>query len=272
VTWDVLRGPRYRRLFPDTYVKAAAGEPGLRLRSHAAYRYVEGRGIVAGYSAAELLGASCGRHDSDAEVIVWKGRQRDHPGLFVHRDQVDPDEIVDIAGIQMTSPVRTAYDLARRGDLIQRVVAVDALANAHGFEPDLLLLNAARHQGSRGNQDIAAVLTHADRRAGSPMETRLRLILVCAGLPRPHVQWPVQNPAARTAAWLDLAYPEHMIGIEYDGSGHTEPATVLRDIDRHTALLDQGWQVYRYTKHDVLRQPDRIVAQIRRALARSRCT
>jgi very-short-patch-repair endonuclease len=82
----------------------------------------------------------------------------------------------------------------------------------------------------------------------------------------------VQDQAARTAVWLDLAYPDQMIGIEYDGMVHTGPDAVLRDIGRHTALLDRGWQVYRYTKHDVLRRPDRIVTQISRALERSRCT
>jgi very-short-patch-repair endonuclease len=271
-TWDVLHGPQYLRVFPNTYVGAPDGAPGLRLRSRAAYRYVEGRGVVAGYSAAELLGASCGRPDGPAEVIVWKGRQRDHPGLLVYRGRVEPDEIVEVDGIRMTSPLRTAFDLARRGDLVHRVIAVDALANTRGFQPDFLLQFAARYRGVRGNQDVAAVLANADRRAGSPMETRLRLVLVCGGLPRPQVQWPVQDPAARTALWLDLAYPDHMIGIEYDGMVHTGPEAVLRDIGRHTALLDQGWQVYRYTKHDVLRRPDRIVTQIRRAMERSRCT
>src|SRR4051812_48882648 len=90
VTWDVLQGPRYLRLFPDTYAEAPTGTPTLDLRSRAAYRYIEGRGVVAGHSAAELLGASCGRPDGDAEVIVWQGRQRDHPGLFVCRGQVEP--------------------------------------------------------------------------------------------------------------------------------------------------------------------------------------
>jgi very-short-patch-repair endonuclease len=104
------------------------------------------------------------------------------------------------------------------------------------------------------------------------METRLRLLIVRAGLPRPEVQWPVQDTATRTAVWLDLAYPEHRIGIEYDGGVHTRPDTVLRDIGRHTALLDQGWRVYRYTKLDVLHRPDRVVAQLRRALDQSRST
>ncbi|MCO1657202.1 DUF559 domain-containing protein [Pseudonocardia humida] len=269
VTWDVLRGPRYLRILPDTYVDARGGEPDFALRSHAAYRYVEGRGALALHSAAEVLGASCGRPDGPAEVFVWADRQLRHPGLTVRHTHPGPDDLVEVGSVLVTSPRRTAYDLARRGGLVQRVTAVDALANAHGFEPGELLRFAAQHPGTRGNRDVPKVLALADRRAGSPMESRLRMVIVLGGLPRPEVQWVVQDEVARRALWLDLAYPEHRIGIEYDGSVHTAPDAVLHDIARHTALLDKGWRVYRYTKHDVLDRPDRIVDQLRRALARA---
>jgi hypothetical protein len=148
----------------------------------------------------------------------------------------------------------------------------DALSNAHRFAPAQVLLLAERHRGARGTGGLAEAVDLADARAGSPMETRLRLLIVGAGLPRPEVQWAVQDEAARTAVWLDLAYPEHMIGIEYDGGVHTRTDAVLRDIGRHTSLLDQGWRVYRYTKLDVLHRPERITAQLRRALSESRST
>ncbi|MGD9527875.1 hypothetical protein [Pseudonocardia sp.] len=100
----------------------------------------------------------------------------------------------------MTSPLRTAYDLARRGSLVERVVAVDALARIGRFGPDLLLNFARRYAGTRGNDGIFEVLSHADRRAGSPMESRLRMLLVLGGLPRPEAQWPVAR-ALDAARW-----------------------------------------------------------------------
>jgi very-short-patch-repair endonuclease len=198
---------------------------------------------------------------------VPSGKQRDHDGLLVHRDRIAPGEIVEVDGLRLTSPLRTAYDLARRPDLVEAVVAVDALARVCGFAPDLLLNFAVHYRGSRGNGRVADVLSHADRRSGSPMETRLRLVLVLAGLPRPQAQWVVQDERTRTAVWLDLAYPEFRIGIEYDGEVHTGADAVRRDIARHTALLDKGWRVYRYTKVDVFDRPELIVEQIRRALS-----
>jgi very-short-patch-repair endonuclease len=272
-TWTVLQGPRYLRLFPDTYVQVTDdGAPDLTLRSHAAYRYVAGKGVLSGYSAAEILGASCGPRDASAEVTVPHRGQRSPAGLIVHRACLFPGEIQEANGLRTTSPVRTAYDLARRGDLVERVVAVDRLANVHGFSPDLLLHFTARNRRARGNKLVPYVLAYADRRAGSPMETRLRMVIVQAGLPTPEVQWAVQDEHTRTAMWLDLAWPDRMIGVEYKGKGHTDPDQVLRDIGRYTALVDLGWRIYRYTKHDILRRPGLIAAQLTRALQRTNST
>jgi very-short-patch-repair endonuclease len=196
--------------------------------------------------------------------------QRSYEGLLVHRTALYPGEIKEVNGLRVTSPVRTAYDLARRGDLVERVVAVDRLANVHRFSPDLLLHFTARYRRARGNDLIPYVLAYADRRACSPMETRLRMLIVQAGLPTPEVQWVVQDEHARTAVWLDLAWPDEMIGVEYEGEGHIDPDQVLRDIGRYTGLVDKGWRIYRYTKREILRRPGLIVAQLTRALERTR--
>lgn len=269
-TWTVLQGPRFLRLFPDTYVAAPDnGPPDLELRSLAAYRYVEGRGVLSGYSAAEALGASCGPRDAPAEVTVPHRGQRSPAGLIVNRSKLLPREIWQVEGLRVTSPVRTAYDLARRGDMVERVVAVDRLANVHRFDPDVLLHFSARNRTARGNRLVPDVLAHADWRSGSPMETRLRMLIVQAGLPRPEVQWAVQDERTRTAVWLDLAWPDLKIGIEYEGQDHTEPARVLRDVGRYTGLVDGGWRIYRYTKFEILRRRDLIVAQLTRARGRA---
>jgi very-short-patch-repair endonuclease len=268
VTRNRLRGPGFRRVFTDTYVRSG-DELTLALRSLAAYRYGAGRGVLSGYSAAELLGASCGPEDAPAEITIPGGGRRARPGLRVFRDRLAPGEICWCDGVRVTTGMRTAWDLARRGELVEAIVAVDALARVGRFNPDLLLNFLVHYPRARGAARVPEVLALADRRAGSPMETRLRMLLVGAGLPRPQVQWVVQDPVAREAVWLDLAYPEHRIGIEYDGAEHTRPERVLRDIRRGTRLVDQGWRVYRYTKLEIYLEPDRVVAEVRRALRRA---
>jgi very-short-patch-repair endonuclease len=224
--------------------------------------------VLSGYSAAELWDASCGVREAPAEITVPGGGRRQHPGLIVHRDELAPGEIGRLGELRITAPLRTGWDLARRGELVRAVVAVDALARVGRFTPDLLLNFARHYPRARGAELLPEVLALADRRSGSPMETRLRLLLIGAGLPRPQVQWVVQDEAARRAVWLDLAYPDHMLGIEYEGDEHTEPDRVLRDIRRSTRLVDQGWRLYRYTKHEIYRESERIVAEVRRGLRR----
>ena len=134
VTKKVLRGPRYLRVFPDTYVRRDE-EVDLRLRSLAAYRYVEGRGVLSGHSAAVLLGADCAPEDAPAEVTVPGGGQREHTGLLVHRGALAADEVRPCRGVLVTSGLRTGYDLGRRPGLVDAVVGIDALANVAGSIP-----------------------------------------------------------------------------------------------------------------------------------------
>jgi hypothetical protein len=146
------------------------------------------------------------------------------------------------------------------------VVAVDALAGRFGFAPAEVLDLARRHPGARGVRRLPEVVRLAEAAAESPMESRIRLLLVLAGLPRPMVQYPVVDERAHIVATVDLAYPDSLVVIEYEGDDHFTDDRVVRDGRRHTRLADLGWRVYRYFASDVHRRPDTIVGDIRRAL------
>jgi hypothetical protein len=265
VTKAKLRGPRFQRLFPDTYVRQTGKRPTLAERSAAAHVHARGHGVLSGYSAAEVLGASCGPADAPAELTM-PGGGRSRPGLLVHSDRLVADEVQTCRGMSVTTPLRTAYDLTRRLDLVEAVVALDALARRGGFDPAELLRLAERYPGARGRAQLPRVVDLAARSSESPMETRLRLVLVLRGLPRPEVQYPVLDDRRRRAVWLDLAYPAQRIGIEYEGVDHTRPEGVLRDVGRYTWLVDEGWRMFRFTKFEVYGEPDEVAATIGRAL------
>jgi very-short-patch-repair endonuclease len=255
-----LHGPRFRRLFQDVYVGAEV-EVTLAVRSRAAYLLVAGCGALGGWSAAELLGASCGPGDAPAEVIT-SVRRRGQPGLRVRRDRLPPDEITTVGGIAVTTPERTAYDLSRQESLVEAVVAVDALARVQQFDPGVLRALGRRHLGARGSCRLAEVLRLADQRSGSPMETRIRLAVVGAGLPVPVLQHQV-GPY-----FLDLAYPAIRLAIEYDGRDHLTQERALRDLDRQAYLTAAGWtKVLRFRAAEVYR-PDVVASRVRRELVR----
>ncbi len=260
VTPGQLRGPRFRPLYRDVFVRLdGPGDPdGLLVRALGAAVVVRGRGVLGGAAAAEVLGASCGARDAPVEVVVPFGRTRSREGLVVRTDLLATDEVTAVAGVPVTTPWRTAYDLARRLPPVEAVVAVDALARAFAFPPSALL--TVGEPGARGSRRLPGVVHRADARAESPMETRIRLAIADAGLPVPVLQHPV-GPYR-----LDLAYPAVRLGIEYDGRAHLTPARARRDLDRQAYLTARGWTVLRFPASDVLRGPRTVAAQVRGAL------
>ena len=266
VTRKALRGPRFRQLYPDVYMLAS--EPlDLARRSRGAYRLVAGHGALAGYSAAELLGSGCAPPDADAEVIVPRADFREYPGLRVHRDRLADDEVVEIDEVLMTSPLRTAYDLARWLPLTEAVAAVDALTRCGCVPPTEVLRIDRRYPGARWRRRVPKVAALSDPRAESVMESRCRLALVLRGLPRPELQYEVRLPDGGLA-YLDMAYVEQRLAVEYDGDQHRERRAFRSDLSRQNQLVDLGWTVLRFTADDVLRAPDAMAARVRRALHR----
>jgi len=233
VTAKQLRGARYVRLFPDVYADASL-ELTYALRSRAAFLLVQGRGVLCGYSAAELLHAGCGPPSADAEVLIPERDGRRHPGLRVHRGRLFADEVCEVDGIALTTPLFTAWTLGRRSSLVEAVVAVDALAHVHGLDPRDVVRVGYRRIGARGSRGLPEVIRLADPLSGSPMETR--------------------------------AYPELMLGIEYDEREHLDPDRALRDLAREGYLGRRGWDVLRFPAREVYR-PGWVAAQVGRKIA-----
>lgn len=264
VTKGRLRGPEFRRLFPDIYLPANVA-PTLAMRSRGAYLLVAGRGALAGYSAAELLGARIAPRDADAEVVACHD-VREARGLRVHREQLADDEVETVDGLVVTSTIRTAYDLARWSTLVEGVVAADALGRIGRFGPSALIDVAARYPGARWRKRVPLVAELMDPRAESAMETRCRLSLVLRGLPRPELQYRVCDELGDHVAWLDMAYPGARAGMEFEGEYHQDARTFRADLTKHNRLAALGWTVLRASAADVLRNPDRFAAQVRAVL------
>ncbi|WP_370584963.1 endonuclease domain-containing protein [Micromonospora sp. ANENR4] len=113
---------------------------------------------------------------------------------------------------------------------------------------------------------LREVLALAEPLSESPMETRLRLLLLDAGL-GPLVAQHEVRAGGRFVARVDLAWPALRLAVEYDGDHHRERAHFRRDVARLNALRAAGWVVLRFTADDVLRRPDATVALVRQALA-----
>jgi hypothetical protein len=262
----MLRGPAWRRLLPDVFVRAETPLDHSLWCDAVALVLPEGAAIAAS-SAAYLWGVNLLPPAAPVVVAVPpERRMRPHPLILVIRSPVRADDVVDLAGLPVTTPVRTAFDLGRRQPRVEAVVAVDALLHSRVVKREALEAYARRHTRWPGARLLREVCALAEPLTESPMETRLRLVIVDGGLPRPVAQHDIVSARGRVLARSDLAYPDAMVAIEYEGDHHRERATFQRDVARYNTLRAMGWLVLRFTASDVLRNPDRVVAQVAAAL------
>lgn len=258
----------YAAVYPGVY-KPAGIELTARERGLAAWLWSRRNAVIAGNSAAAILGAKWVSPALDAELIHHS--RRPPPGITVHNETLLPGEVTAIDGVAVTGAARTAFDVERwTPSRLQAVQRLDALANATDVKINDIEAIMARHPGMRGLVRLRAVLPFVDRGAESPQETRTRLVLIDAGLPAPQTQIRVCDEYGDFVARIDMGYRELLVGIEYDGPQHwTDSAQRQRDIDRHVALADLGWTIIRVS-NDLLRYRQgtligRVVAAMRAA-------
>jgi hypothetical protein len=226
----------YRSIFPDVYVSNAR-EPSLHQRTVGAWLWSRQRGVIAGRAAAALHGALWVGPNTPIEMVCPGRSPR---GLIARDEKIADDEIVQIGGMAVTNPQRTAFDLARHLPRDLAVRHLDALARATGVAADDALVLADRYPRARGLRQSGEALVLMDPGAQSPKESWLRLLLIDEGFPRPSTQIRVTD--GYHDAYLDMGWKEPMIGVDYDGELHqTSRGRWLHDIGRNELVRRQGW-------------------------------
>src|ERR1700687_30465 len=114
-------------------------------------------------------------------------------GARVRRAALTGEEIVLRRGLPTTSALRTVVDLGGRNPLPEGVVAAALSLHARLVTIADLRSYAAKHPGAKGIARLRRVVDLAEPEAASPIETRLRMILMLAGLPRPEVQGSIHD-------------------------------------------------------------------------------
>jgi very-short-patch-repair endonuclease len=208
--------------------------------------------------------------DDESPVELIHANPRPPRGVVTRRVLLHNEEAQSVGGLQVTTPARTAFDLGRRGSVSSAVARLDALARATRFSVEDVQAVAARHSGTRGLRQLESVLDLMDRGAESPRESYLRLVLIRGGLPRPQTQVPVYADDGAIVAYLDMGWPDLMVGVEYDGDHHrTVRGQYVRDIRRRDLVEDLGWRLVRVVNED---HPADILRRARRAIAKQAST
>lgn len=147
--------------------------------------------------------------------------------------------------IECTSPVCTWAHYGGILSLRELIVLGDSMMRRDGrltrATPDDFRSYLESAGGFHGIRNCKRALSLMRENTDSSQETRTRLVPMLFGLPEPEVNVMVRLPDGR-AVFLDMAYPDLRIAIEYDGGYHRfSGAQVLSDDQRREALESMGW-------------------------------
>jgi very-short-patch-repair endonuclease len=194
------------------------------------------------------------------EVTVPRNSNgRCHAGSRVRRRDLRPVDLQMCRGLLVTRLDLTTVEASvrQRGgakimdSALQQRVDLRSLWNAH-----------LRNKGRYGSLAARILLQAAGDGAQSAAERLLIEILKSAGI----TGW-------KANMWVggyrvDVGFAEAKVALEADGFAyHSGPEEFQKDRERQNALMLMGWQVLRFTWLDLTEYPDRVVAEIKRAIS-----
>lgn len=228
ITRHALR-TSYRKVFRGVYA-ANDGELTLRGRAIAAWLATHRKGVIAGQTAAALHGASW--VDVTQPIEVAGASCGPQEGLVLRTESIADDEITSLAGLPVTTRVRTAYDVGRHLDRGDALARLDALMWDRPFSVEDVADLARRYPRAPGSRQLRELLTLVDGGAATPSQSRVRLALIDAGCPRPQTQLPVLV-GSQPVAYLDIGWPEYRVAV----------VCGAEDVAQQRMLESLGWIV-----------------------------
>jgi len=261
-----MKGSEWRHVFRDVWVHSSVPDT-TAMRIEAVKLVLGEEGFICGLTAAWIYGVDV---QDRRGLLVWVGRRtgdwrRARPGCLVREITIEAADLDRVDGCWVTNPVRTVFDCARWLSLSEAVVVADALAHGGLVSRENFTAYTRAHRRLRGVTQADRVAVLMEPLSESPMESRLRVLLVSKGFETPVAQYVVRNSDGDFVARADLAYPDRRIIVEYDGALHWEQRRA--DDRRRDAIRALGWTVLVASRSDYYEHPHEFVTQLRRAFA-----
>jgi hypothetical protein len=265
-----------REVYPGYFVDAALPDT-FQLRLAIASRILSPDLVVARRAAAWLHGLDVLDHRGfprtpPLEVVTRRQELRSKSPLLKPHVAQDllPNDVMTVGGLQVTTPLRTAADLARFAPRPDALVCLDAFLHKELVTPEHLQKSLVRWRGRRGIRQAYEMADLADGRSASGGESRLRLRVIDMGLPRPQLQVPVYDLFGKVRFWLDLGWSNWMLALEYDGEEFHGPEQQEHDENRLSWIEQRGWIARSFRKEHIFttsrafeREVDRLVGVAR---------
>ena len=179
------------------------------------------------------------------------------------------DERTQVAGLAVTTVARTVVDLARSESFAAGLVVADGALRA-GTSLEEMLQVAQRCRTWPRAPRVRPVLSSADGRSESALESLSRAGFLRAGLPVPELQveiWFRGEHVART----DFLWRDQLVIGEGDGRAkYTKVDDLYREKRREERLRDLGFEVVRWDWAAALHPERGLLEALDRAFTRGR--
>jgi hypothetical protein len=275
----LVRHGHLRRPVAGVYVAAHLPDS-LALRAEVLRQVVPTGCFVCDETAAWLHGADMALAPNSHLVLPQvsffrpadQGRLR-NPLAASGERSVTPRDLVQVGGLLVTSPLRTALDLGRLRHRDQALSALDAFLHLGLVTEEELLASLDRFAGQRGVVQLRWLVSIADGRAESAGESALRLRWYDAGLPRPQLQISVLRNGVEVFR-IDLGLEDLLFAAEYDGVDfHTAPEQRGHDDARRTELRERRrWVLEVFDRTSVYGQQQDAARRLRASYLEARST
>lgn len=259
MTRGQVRGPGFTSLLRNVHI-ASSVEVDHLVRVRAALLLHPGGAVITHHTAAELQRLPVPRVDCIHLSVRKASDRRPQRGLRPHVGRPAHTTVVD--DVRVSTGSSLFWELSHSLGLVDLVVLGDALVR-RGLATLAQLLEHTS-PGSRAHDAARLVRERVD----SPMETRVRVLLVLAGFPEPEVNWVVE--AGGTHYRLDLCWPDLRLVVEYDGQHHRGDLDQWQhDLTRREWLEGNDWSMLVFVSRDIFRTPQQTLARTYAAWVRS---
>lgn len=255
-----LRSGEWERVAPRVYLMG--GFPftdAVRLRSAALWS--PPGGAVSGQAAAWWHGMYRSAPAVVEVTVPRRAAPRPPEGVRVRRRDLGHRDLIGVRGVWLTDKPLTALETAVAvpdGSVfldraLQRYVTFERVYAAY-----------CRNLGARGLGAAGRLLVAAADRADSAAERLARRILRDAGITGWVPLLPFENYR------IDIGFPRQRVAVEVDGwAWHMDVGRFRADRHKGNALTRAGWDLLRFTWHDLSGRPDYLITEVRAALERA---
>lgn len=263
-----LQSERFRRLLLGVYVEASVrATPALH--AAAVLCLLPPSAWVSHATAARLLGVPLPPlPDEHASVREATDRLR-RRGVHCHVGGKSA-RLVLVGGIRSSAPAQVFVELGEQLTLVDLVVVGDWMVRRKLVQLEALRAFCAQASGAGAGAARTAV-AFVRERVDSPMETRLRMLIVLAGIPEPVVNREIRGVGGKATRRYDLSWPGTRVVVEYDGRHHVEVIEQWEaDLERREAIDDDEWRILVMVSKDIFRRPDRTIERVAHVLRKAR--